>query len=60
MCSSWRKVMAWRSSPAHSGTGAGASRSSRPSRTAIPTSAWVTLLPVDHEISVVSGPVSGP
>ncbi len=60
MCSSWRRVMAWRSSPAHSGTGAGASRSSRPSRTAMPTSAWVTLLPVDHEISVVSGPVSGP
>src|SRR6476661_6230066 len=60
MCSRWRTVMARRSSPAHSGTGAGASTSRRPFRTAIPTSAWVTLLPVDHEISVVSGPVSGP
>ena len=51
--------MAERSSSAHSGTGAGASSSRRPSRTAMPTSACVTLLAVDHEINVVSGPADG-
>ena len=60
MPSSWSSVMAARASPAHCGTGAGASSVSHPRRTHSPTSAWVTLLAIDHETSAVPGPAVGP
>jgi hypothetical protein len=51
--------MAARSSPAHSGTGAGSATESRPRSWAMPTSRWHTLLACDQECSAVSG-VIGP
>ena len=50
MASNWRSVMAWRGSAgsAHSGTGARASRSSRPSPTRIPTTACSMDLAIDQ------------
>ena len=61
MWSSWSSVIATRgSSPdCHRGTGAGAWTSSRPSRTSSPTSAWVMLFAIDHEINVVAASVPG-
>ena len=61
MRNSWSVVMAPRgsSAPRHSGTGAGACRSMRPSRTATPTKAAITLLALDQDRSGVSGPIPG-
>ena len=53
-------VMACFSVPFHDGTGAGAEGSSRPSPTRMPTAAWVMLLAMLHEMSVVSASTGPP